>query len=52
MITISTNESARQTKIDESVKYVVSECQRAAQEGKRYKYIILDRDVQRDVVLS
>ncbi len=49
MITISTNESARQTKIDESVKYVVSECQKAAQQGKRYQYIILDRDVQRDV---
>lgn len=49
MIKIETNESARQTKIDENVKYVVSECQRAAQAGKRYQYIILDRDVQRDV---
>ena len=49
MIKIETNTDVRQKRIDVEVQRVIEECTETARQGRRYCFVSIDRDIQRDV---
>ena len=49
MITIVTNEEKRMEQIEAGVNLVIQKCKSEADCGKRYAYVILPRNIQREV---